>query len=90
MKRAAAQLFNLRDKAKIALFFKISLIKTPRANPRADPRAKQRSENPTPGATKICESPGVARWGWSGLELTDTLHIIWYTFGHQGLKLLPW
>ena len=35
--------------------------------------ARQRSENPTPGANKICESPGVARRrGWSGLELTDT------------------
>ena len=28
---------------------------------RVDPRAKQRSENPTPGATTMCESPGVAR-----------------------------
>ena len=27
---------------------------------------------PTPGATRMCESPGVARGGWSGLELTDT------------------
>ena len=34
---------------------------------------KDRSENPTPGATRMCESPGVARGVWSGLELTDTL-----------------
>ena len=27
--------------------------------PRANPRARQRSENPTPGATKMCESPGL-------------------------------
>ena len=30
-----------------------------------------------------------ARGGWSGLKLSDTLHIIRYTFGHQGPKLLP-
>ena len=68
MKRAAAQLFNLRDKAKIVLFFKISLIKTPRANPRADPRAKQRSENLTPGATKMANprgSPGEDGQAWN-------------------------
>ena len=41
--------------------------------PGADPRARQRSENPTPGATRMCESPGVARGGWLGLELSDTL-----------------
>ena len=31
------------------------------------------SENPTRGATRMCESPWFARGGWSGLELTDTL-----------------
>ena len=35
-----------------------------------DPSKK--SKNPTPGTTKMCEPPGVARGGWSGLELTDT------------------
>ena len=72
MKRAV-QLICLRDKAKIALFLKLSnfYFKTP---PGANPWARQRSENPTPVATRMCESPGVARGGgWSGLGLTDTL-----------------
>ena len=59
-----------------------TLIKDPRANPwanpRADLRARQRSENPTPGATKMCESSGGRPGGWSGLDLTDTLS------GNQG------
>ena len=66
---------SLRDKAKIALFSKLSNFYFDLRPPGADPRAKQRSENPTPGATRMCESPRVARGGgWSGLELTDTLY----------------
>ena len=73
MKRTATQLFKRLSKNR-AFFPKLSnfyfdLI------PRANPRARQRSENLTPGATRMCESTGVA-WGggggWSGLELTDT------------------
>ena len=74
MKTAATQF--LREKANRALFQNyrtFTLTKTPGANPPADPRSRQGSENPTPGATRMCESPGVARGeGWSGLELTDT------------------
>ena len=70
----------LGDKAKIALFQNYFDIRPPgqtpgqtpgkpqgrpRADPRADPRAKLRSANPTPEATKVCESPGVA-WGGGG------------------------
>ena len=71
----------LKDKAKFALFFQNYRTFTP------SPRARQRSENPTPGGTRMCESPGVARGGggcgegWSGLELTDTLHIRELLFG---------
>ena len=36
------------------------------------PPGKTEEQNPTPEATRMCESPGVAGGGWSGLELTDT------------------
>ena len=62
MKRAATQLFKRQSKNHV---FSSELSNFP-------PRERQRSENPTPGATKMWESPGVARGGWSGLELTDT------------------
>ena len=59
----------VRDRAKIALLFQnyrtFTLI--------LDPRARQWSENPTLGATRMCESPGVARGDGPGLGLTDTL-----------------
>ena len=76
MKRAAT--ICLRDKATIALFFSTLSnfyfdLRPPRQTHGTDPRARQRSENPTPGATRMCKSPGVARGGWSGLELADTL-----------------
>ena len=51
----------LRDKAKIAPFSKLSNFYFGLRHPRANPQARQRSENPTPGATRMCESPGVAR-----------------------------
>ena len=51
----------LRDKAKIALFSKLSNFYFGLRHPWANPQARQRSENPTPGATRMCESPGVAR-----------------------------
>ena len=38
--------------------------------PEADPQARQRSENPSPGATRMCESQGMARGdgqAWNGL-----------------------
>ena len=72
MKRAATQLFKRQSKNRP--FSKLSNFYFD-LRPQADPRARQRSEKPTPGATRMCESPGVARGGrgWSGLELTDTL-----------------
>ena len=68
MKRAATHLFKRKSENR-AFFSKLSNFyfdlrlpgQIPRADPRADPRARQRSENPTPGATGMCESPGVAR-----------------------------
>ena len=53
MKRAATQ---------FALFSKLSNFYFGLRHPRANPQVRQRSENPTPGATRMCESPGVA-WG---------------------------
>ena len=70
MKRAATQL--LKRQSKNRAFFKLSNFYFDSRHPGATPRARQRSENPTPGATRMCESPGVARGGWSGLELTVT------------------
>ena len=68
MKRAATHLFKRQSencaRAKLSNFYF-----DPGPPPGADHRARQRSENPTPGATRMCESPGV----WSGLELTETL-----------------
>ena len=75
MKRAATYLFKRQSK----LFSKLSNfyfdLRAPR---REDPRARQRSENPTPGATRMCESRGSLGGGGnyqelSGLEFTDTL-----------------
>ena len=75
MKSAATQLFKRQSKnlafSKFSNFY--FDLRPPGANPQTDPRAGQRSENPIPGATRMCKSPGVAREGWSGLELTDTL-----------------
>ena len=52
MKRAATQLFKRQFKnpkfIELLLWFKT-------------PRARQRSENPTPGATRMCESSEVAQ-----------------------------
>ena len=71
MKRAATQLFKRQSKNRA--FFRIIELLLCFKSPGADLRARERSENPTPGATRMCESPGVARGGgWSGLELTDT------------------
>ena len=58
MKRAATQLFKRQSKNRAFFHFYFDL-----RPPRADPRARQRSENPSPGATRMCESPGVARGG---------------------------
>ena len=64
MKRAATHLFKRQSKngafLKKLLNFHFDL-RPPWANHRADPREGQRSENPTPGATRMCESPGVVR-----------------------------
>ena len=70
MKRAATQLFKRQSKN--LAFFKIMELLLWFETSRGKPPGKKRSENPTPGATRMCESPGVARGGWSGLELTDT------------------
>ena len=60
MKRSATHLL-----AKITFFSKLSNFyfdsRSAGADPRADSRARERSENPTPGATRMCECPGVAR-----------------------------
>ena len=57
MKRAATHL--LKRQSKNHAFFQnyrtFTLIQDP---PRADPWARQRSENPTPGATRMCKFPG--------------------------------
>ena len=60
----------LRDKAIISLFFsKLSDfyfdLRPPRANPRQT-HGQDKSENPTPGATRMCESAVVARGGEGG------------------------
>ena len=62
MKRVATHF--LSDKAKITLFSKLSNFYFD-LRP-GHPRARQRSENPTPGATGIFESLGVARGGEDG------------------------
>ena len=74
MKRAATQLFKRQSKNR-AFFSKLSNVYFDLRPPWANPRARQRSENPIPGATRMCESPGVALQ-LSSLELTDTLHAI--------------
>ena len=71
MKRAATQLFKRQNKhrAFLKIIELLLWFKTSRANQRAQPWARQKSENPTPRATRMCESPGVARgdgqaWNW--------------------------
>ena len=57
MKRAAT-----RDKAKIAFYFDLRPSPLPPgANPRADSGQERGEENLAPGATRMCEFPGVAR-----------------------------
>ena len=63
MKRAATR---LRDKATFAYFSKLSNIYFDSRPTGANHRAIQRSENPMRGATRMCESPGVARGGGVG------------------------
>ena len=74
MKRAATNLFERQSENRV-FFSKLSNFYFDLRPPEADPRTRQSSENPTPGATRMCESSGVARGGWSGLELTDTLRL---------------
>ena len=69
-------LIFFRDKAKIALFSKLSNfyfhLRPLGQTPGQDRGAKTRPQ----GATKMCESPGVAqRGGWLGLELTYALYL---------------
>ena len=52
-------LLGLNDKAKIALLSKLSNFYFDLRPPRQTPG--QGSENPTPGATRICKSPGSPR-----------------------------
>ena len=65
MKRAATQLFKRQRKNRV--FSKFSNFYFDLRPPGQDRGAKTRPE-----ATKMCETPGVARGGGSGLELTDT------------------
>ena len=61
MKRAATHLFKRKSKNR-AFFSKLSNFYLDfRPPPRGRPRTRQRSENPTPGATRMCESLGIAR-----------------------------
>ena len=69
MKRAATQLFKRQSRNR-AIFFKLSNFCFD-LRPPGKPPGKRGGENPTPGATGMCETPGVPG-GWSGLELTDT------------------
>ena len=60
MKRAATHLFKRQSENRV-FFPKLSNFYFDLRPPGADPQARQRSENPTLGATRMCESPGVAR-----------------------------
>ena len=74
MKRSRTATHLFKRQTKNRAFFQNYRTFTLIQDPRGRPRARQRSANSTPGATRMCESPGVARGvGWSGLELTDTL-----------------
>ena len=61
----------LRDKAKIALFSKLSNfysdLRPPRANPRQT-HGQDKSENPTPGELE-CVNPQQSPWGGGGGEV---------------------
>ena len=57
MRRGATHLF--KRQAKIELFSKLSNFYFDLRPPGAEPRARQRSKNPTPRATRMCESPGL-------------------------------
>ena len=59
MKRAATHLFSKNRGS----FSKLSNFYFDLRPPGADPRASQRSQNPTPGATRMCESLVVAPGG---------------------------
>ena len=65
MKRAATHLFKRQSKNRVCFVKIIELYFDLRSrdDPLADPRARRRSENQTQGATRMCESPGVARGG---------------------------
>ena len=60
MKKAATQLFKRQSKNRV-FFSKFSNFYFDLRPTWANPPARQRSENPTHGATKMCETPGVAR-----------------------------
>ena len=64
MKKAATHLF--KGQSENRAFFQNYRTFTLIEDPREDSRARQRSENPTPGATIMCESPGVAGRGEGG------------------------
>ena len=63
MKRAATLLFKRQSKNRA--FFKIIELllrfKTPGQTPRQTPGKTEERTDPTPGATRMCESPGVVR-----------------------------
>ena len=60
MRRGATHLFK-RQAAKIKLFSKLSNFYFDLRPLEAEPQARQRSKNPTPRATRMCESPGLVR-----------------------------
>ena len=62
MERAATQWFK-RQSINRAFFqnFRLSNFYLDLRPPGADPRARQRNRKPIPGATGMCESPGLAQ-----------------------------
>ena len=64
MKRAATHLF--KKPIENSAFFKNMNFCFDLRPPEAYPRARQRSENPTPWATRVRVSPGIAGGGGGG------------------------
>ena len=77
MKGASTHLF--RDKAKMALFSKLSNsyldLRSPPPPPGGRP-GKAEERKPDLRGNKNVRIPGVIRGGWSGLELTDALSTV--------------
>ena len=102
MKRAATHLF--KRQRKIALFSKLSNfyfdlrppgkpLGRPPGKPLGRPPGKTEERKPNPRGNKNVRILGGRPGGWSGLELTDTLHHVTITRVHNILKTCtedPW